>query len=918
MAEENKTPTLYDFYEDQYRFSDLERSVDSGLDSYISRLKNGEKYDTEIRQAVSDLMSGIGDGTVTFKNNRFHDSRGRYHNNQDKDKDVYGWAANYIYGKMLKLNKYETPKDTSKKEWDNKSLSRALISDLFNSNTVNYGYFQALDPYTDETSTTRGTINRSNEILNWINNKINDNLFSQYSGSDDDKERYLRYVDDVKSRLQDGVQPEDYYYLSRLFPDIPWDEMFKTDFSKPKQESTQQEDSQEQENSEESQDSSTQSQPVSFVLDSDAKYGNWTYDQIVDAINGMDDSTLLSYLNSAINNLNGNFGKDQVFSKAQGVSIPSRFLIQNIIAKMIADKKLVQDSNNSNIYYIPDLLDSSAESGYYYDISNNTLYKDKVSNIPQLQQYFTTAEFKKKGGIIKAQRGIRFNDNANWFSGVYSAQRQHLLDMLRNNPNFYLWVNEMQDKHSRLYHNAGDNWQDVAYNDETVKEYQDAYKKGFGDEWKDNQLGYNSLGIKNAADLGMFNTEGIRTSGDWADEDYVSDSLYSGITDFRRILGRVGDYTPEELEATKKEMQEAGYEMYEGDDGYYRLRYNLQPRAGIPSIGDLAKDPKDVDLSQVNQAISDNLEDQLSSYVDRTPGEFTDPNEVSRIGQLIGEIAPDILGMGRLFASLNTNNKVAKTLRRSLKPILKDTYERYSPITGAFSEMQLRNRQAAELRRQVARPFTSDASLQLAAQLDANRQARDLEYQGFLADDKEIKRTQAEALARQEDNMARRSEVANFNRASINQTNREIDQLEATRLKQNWQSVDNYLKGVEDRFRITLAENKRRRQNLSTQYASTAYQEALQNYNKLYKAKHPDATTESMLADPEYTDKIQELKQRYNYDLFNIMEGQYLSNPYRRRTPLTYDEILYSKKGGSLRPSIIRLINKVISDENNS
>jgi hypothetical protein len=77
-------------------------------------------------------------------------------------------------------------------------------------------------------------------------------------------------------------------------------------------------------------------------------------------------------------------------------------------------------------------------------------------------------------------------------------------------------------------------------------------------------------------------------------------------------------------------------------------------------------------------------------------------------------ITPDLIGAGRLFASLRTNNRVARTLDRSLRPILKDTYERYSPITGAFGEMSFRNRQAADLRRQASRPFTSDASLQLA------------------------------------------------------------------------------------------------------------------------------------------------------------------------------------------------------------
>ena len=42
-------------------------------------------------------MSGIKDGSITFDNNRFHDSKGRYSNAEKKDKDYYGIMANYIY-----------------------------------------------------------------------------------------------------------------------------------------------------------------------------------------------------------------------------------------------------------------------------------------------------------------------------------------------------------------------------------------------------------------------------------------------------------------------------------------------------------------------------------------------------------------------------------------------------------------------------------------------------------------------------------------------------------------------------------------------------------------------------------------------------------------------------------------------------
>ena len=293
----------------------------------------------------------------------------------------------------------------------------------------------------------------------------------------------------------------------------------------------------------------------------------------------------------------------------------------------------------------------------------------------------------------------------------------------------------------------------------------------------------------------------------------------------------------------------------------------------------------------------------------------TDSGKGSNIPGIMQKIAPEALAVGRLWASLRTNNRVANELRKSLKPVLKNTYERYSPITGAFGEMQMMNQQAADLRRQSTRPFTSDASLQLAGQLEANKQARRLEQAGFLADDKAIESSRQAALERQEDNMARRSDVANFNRASINQTNRERSQLEATRLKQNWQSSDNYLQSLESRLRTNLMRKEEQEQAASMMAAQNIYQQSLQTTNNQYKALHKDATYQDMLNDPQYINKVQELRRRYQYDMYNIGKGIRLKNPYGNNTPRTYEEILSAKCGGVMRPSIMSMINKIVKNE---
>lgn len=242
-------------------------------------------------------------------------------------------------------------------------------------------------------------------------------------------------------------------------------------------------------------------------------------------------------------------------------------------------------------------------------------------------------------------------------------------------------------------------------------------------------------------------------------------------------------------------------------------------------------DPDDTDDDPYKTRIgSQNFYSTLLERLLQNRETFQAPN--GRI-QALGELLPTSVGIGRLAASLHTNNRVAKTVQPSLKPVLKDTYERYSPITGAFSEMQLRNQQAANILHQAQQSFTSDASLASARMLEGQRQANQLQAEGFLADDREIKRTQEEALKRQEDNMARRSEVANFNRASINQTNRERAQLEATRLKSNWQSLDNFLSGIENRLRSKNDENIERANNFYDKIASTQAEEW---YNKVVES----------------------------------------------------------------------------------
>lgn len=899
----SNTPTLYNFYENQYDFNNLARRVDSGMNAHISTLKKGKKYEKEFREAVANLMSGIKDGTVTFGNGRYNDSLGRYRNNEDRDKDVYGWAANYIYNTMKSIPEYTNQNldQDSSKEYDSTVLGRALARTIFGTENGNIQYFWDVDPL-DQSTNTRGIDQRLGVIGEAIQQMNSDNLLDDYS--DSDRAIARQNLQEASRILQDGIQPGETLKLSRIFGGIDWNNWLKTDFT-PKQNNQSQDPKQRFFEYISTQHPLYEGELTSQTLNQHISNGEkelfdqlltFNKDQLLRVdINQLSDSLKESYLNLLISQ-----GLAPLSQQEKVYIVPNSQQGESVLTYNPQSRKLERKRTHELSYYRKQWIDDyNKQYGTPYD---------------QLAQYFT--EFKKNGGILKAQKGVRFSNNANWYSGVFVPQLDHILYALKNDQNYYQWLNNMQDKHYDIYSQAGEDWQDTAYRNNSVGAYQDEYKTGYNGEWKDNSSGYNSLGIWNAINNDMFDlTGGTRTSGDWSDTGYKTDNLYSAITDYRRLLGREGDYTPEQLEATRKALRDAGYDIYLDSNKYYKLRLRegpqaperprlIVPQASIPKI--LPSDP-------IKEAISRNT--STGSSVTMTDNTNNESGEYSRIPGIMQKIVPEALAVGRLWASLRTNNRVANELRKSLKPVLKNTYERYSPITGAFSEMQFRNRQAADLRRQAARPFTSDASLQLAGQLDANRQARDLEYQGFLADDKEIKRAQIEALARQEDNMARRSDVANFNRASINQTNRERSQLEATRLKQNWQSLDNYLQSLESRLRTNLMRREEQEQAASMMAAQNIYQQSLQTTNNQYKALHKDATYQDMLNDPQYINKVQELRRRYQYDMYNIGKGIRLKNPYGNNTPRTYEEILSAKCGGVMRPSIMSMINKIIKNE---
>lgn len=320
----------------------------------------------------------------------------------------------------------------------------------------------------------------------------------------------------------------------------------------------------------------------------------------------------------------------------------------------------------------------------------------------------------KQGGIIKAQGGIKtgvkVNPKTTWFDAVWSQNVNHILRGLSDN-NYYTWLNSMQDKHSDLHKNAGTNFQTTPYNDKSVGDYQNLYKTGYNGEWKDNNVGYNSLGIMHAQNLGRYDLYGNtkRTSGDWnidANHRYKTDSSYSQITDDRRLLGRKGDFTDEQLASVTEAFKNKGYNFALGKNDYYYLspiekseqNQNTPKKDGSVTTPGIGK-----------KSIFDKGKEYLAKLTSN-PGNLYNAVET-----------------GKYLLANKATNDIFKI--KAPNYVISPKHTSYQ-VMDNLAQQNAYHSKAAETMNQTSRPLTSSGQLQTAAQQESMNNANKLYLQG--------------------------------------------------------------------------------------------------------------------------------------------------------------------------------------------
>jgi hypothetical protein len=385
---------------------------------------------------------------------------------------------------------------------------------------------------------------------------------------------------------------------------------------------------------------------------------------------------------------------------------------------------------------------------------------------------------KAEGGLIQFLQGgdtvgrIKAKDMSNWNRASALANYDWVADIDRwrashTGPDdwqssYMLSFNGGEDIYDQLTDKTGDYFggkYNYSVQDPLAKQRQITFRgtnQGFDDLIRNGIVGYGT-------------TEGA-----------TGFDVYAGDRTGNRTLAR--GMTPEDVARFNKQLATRGMELYDKGNGTYRLRALQEPTQHLDEV--VVTAPK--------VAVSDTTNPSGIKRVTSTPKKKLKLN-----------VAPEeVLALGRMVGGLAANNRAAKVYKEGLKPTLLDTFENIVPLQGNFQAKTNAEQQAGNLESVAARPRTSDASLQLAGELEASDRAGQARFQGGLQDAEMFYKTRMLGQQESDAAKARRVEVANRNRASMNAIDAAKKQIDAGRITANYQQViAPYLAGVENRFR---------------------------------------------------------------------------------------------------------------------
>lgn len=494
----------------------------------------------------------------------------------------------------------------------------------------------------------------------------------------------------------------------------------------------------------------------------------------------------------------------------------------------------------------------------------------------------------KQGGIIKARGGRKISNvvsSANWGTDIYGTE------------GFNNWLNSYNLKNYQDFNNL----QKSYYRNLSTTGYKPgtssvSYNQGVYDR----QTTFNKVApgvnaaIEGLAKTGKITRAGV--SGDNATSNFTDG--YFGEQEYLRHGGMRGVTSDEQLKAINALANKKGLEYYIDDaTGMAMLRPSALQAPIAPKFNTQTIDTSKAVINPTTGKVSGLPNVGGAAPAKVTPSETRGTTSGGGIRRILGNLDPTaFIQAGRMMGNIWNNNRVAAKTKEGLKPLLLDTYETPRQIVGDLATRQAYNNQAAQLESLAARPRTSDASLQLAGELEANSRANQLRTEGALADNDMIRRTGEAAWQNNAEAVARRSEVANRNRASMLGIDKAKKDIDAAKMSANWTSVENFMK--EREYKAAMDRDRQRQFNLNVgmsdiQAGTEARLKPLRDYLEQQSLKGVDISTLPQYK--QYSDLIESLGRE------NVQaQNQLYSDVYGLRMPRGRWSPVIRKRGGQL------------------
>lgn len=428
------------------------------------------------------------------------------------------------------------------------------------------------------------------------------------------------------------------------------------------------------------------------------------------------------------------------------------------------------------------------------------------------------------------QDNLFYNGTYNWQQGarhtvintnpVYntSALVQAQIANLKSNKLTPDQINNNQDIHANWHYNyTGLQGTNYPKYDQNVQNYQNNY----------NKLGLNQIVLQGNTfqDVASQLHRKINAPHDSAKSGYNPDGLYGAETDMRTYLPRLSDYwNGKEYDKTKlnqdiNAFKTVGYDYYpDQKTGYMKIK---------PIVTNATTTP--INNITGNTSI---LSQQFKQKKQSSPW----------LSNLIQnpELQAGILGASRVIADNYNNTNILNKYLSKIQAPLKESQEFDRNIYGDYAGQQQYNEQANQLESEARKPMTSDASLQLAGQLEAVNQGNKYREQGDLLNNQTIEKTREATLAQEKENAYNRVQTANENNALTQQVNQFKAGLQRDQKLKNIQNWDTYLSQIESGLINKSADKYNQKQQLQDTYnkyieesliPTDAYQNAVNQLN---------------------------------------------------------------------------------------